>query len=173
MCFLTSPRLLFRCWTPSDLPLALSLWSDPEVTRYLGGPMSPEAVQARLQTEINRQRSFGVQYWPIFLQVDGEFVGCAGLRPYHEEAGVFELGVHIGRRYWGEGLGEEAARAVIRYAFQDLGAAALTAGHNPENLNSKALIERLGMIFTHSEPWGRLGIVHLFYRLEKPAKTSR
>ncbi|MHB1936552.1 MAG: GNAT family N-acetyltransferase [Acidobacteriaceae bacterium] len=168
MHFLTSPRLLFRCWSTSDLPLAISLWGDPEVTRYLGGAMSPEAVQARLQTEMDRQRNFGVQYWPVFLQVDGEFAGCAGLRPFHEEPGVFELGVHIVRRYWGERLGEEAARAVIRYAFEDIGVVALTAGHNPENLNSKALIERLGMVFTHCEPWGRLGIEHRFYRMDRP-----
>ncbi len=35
--FLTSARLGFRQWTAADLPLAVALWQDAEVTRYLGG----------------------------------------------------------------------------------------------------------------------------------------
>lgn len=168
MCFLQSQRLLFRTWRESDLSYAISLWTDPDVTRYLGGPMSPDAAQARLKLEIDRQRELGIQYWPIFLRADAAFAGCAGLRPFHREPEVFELGVHIARPYWSSGLGEEAARAVIQYAFSEIGAKALTAGHNPENLNSRVLIERLGFILTHWEPWGPLGIEHPFYRLEKP-----
>lgn len=31
--FLRSERVGFRTWTAEDLPLALGLWGDPEVTR--------------------------------------------------------------------------------------------------------------------------------------------
>lgn len=168
MYFLNSQRLSFRSWHKSDLPRAISLWTDPEVNRYLGGPMSADAARARLDLEIERQRTLGVQYWPIFLRSEGAFVGCCGLRPFHEEAGVFELGVHIARQYWGMGLGEEAARTVVDYAFREIGADALTAGHNPAHINSKALIERLGFSFSHREPWGPLGTETPFYRLQRP-----
>jgi len=30
----------------------MSLWGDPEVTKYLGGPFSPQQVKARLENEI-------------------------------------------------------------------------------------------------------------------------
>lgn len=164
-----SPRLAFRCWREADQPLALSLWTDAEVSRYLGGPMSPEEARARLRLEMDTQRRLGVQYWPIFFRTDGDFAGCAGLRPFHQEPGVYELGVHIARSYWGARLGEEAARAVMRHAFETLGARALTAGHHPENRNSQALIERLGFRFTHKEPWGPLAMEHPFYRIERPS----
>lgn len=138
--------------------------------RYLGGIMSAEQAHARLQLEMQRERLFGVQYWPIFTHSAQQFAGCAGLRPYHDEPGVFEVGVHIMRRFWSEGLGEEAARAVIHYAFHHLQVNGLTAGHNPENLHSKSLLGRLGFTYSHLEPWGPLHLDHLFYRLQ-PAPT--
>lgn len=167
MTFLTSTRLIFRHWTEADLPLAFALWGDPEVARYIGGALSPEAAQARLQLEMERQRTFGVQYWPVFQRETQEFAGCAGLRPFHDEPRVFELGVHIARGFWSKRMGEEAARAVIRYAFDDLKLDALTAGHHPENLHSHALLTRLGFVYTHTEPWGAFNIGHPFYRLAR------
>lgn len=167
--FPASPRLQFRAWADADLSLATSLWTDLDVMRYLGGPMSPQEVMDRLDAEMDRQRTLGVQYWPIFLRDSGSFAGCAGLRPFHQEPGVFELGVHLARAVWGKRLGEEASRAVLRFGFGQLHAVAITAGHNPENLNSKALILRLGMTFTHCEPWGRFRIDTPFYRLGNPA----
>ena len=113
------------------------------------------------------QRTFGVQYWPIFDRSTQEFVGCSGLRPYHDEPRVFEVGVHIKRDFWSQRIGEEASRAVMRYGFEDLKLDALTIGHNPGNSHSKSMIERLGFIYTHTEPRGAFGIEHVFYRLER------
>ena len=160
---------MFRHWTEDDLPLASALWADPGVMRYMGGPMSPKTAKARLELEIERQRVAGVQYWPVFHRMTKEFVGCSGLRPFHDEANVYEMGVHIAPNFWSERLGEEAARAVMLYAFEDLQVDALTAGHGPGNVHSQALIERLGFQRTHEEPWGPLGILHPFYRLERQA----
>lgn len=168
----TSGRLSFRCWTEEDLALAQALWCDPEVTRYLGGVMSEEQVRARLCLEMDRARSMGVQYWPIFERATGSFAGCAGLRPFHEEPAVFEVGVHIMRRFWSQQFGEEAARAVILYAFEELQVNSLTAAHNPENLHSKDLLIRLGFAYSHMEPWGPSQIGHLFYRLSRPDYAS-
>lgn len=129
--------------------------------------MSPEAAEARLRLEIDRQTAFGFQYWPIFDRSTGDFAGCAGLRPWFGEPRIYEMGVHMARPYWGRRMGEEAARAVIRHAFEVLGADALTAGHHPDNANSRSLLRRLGFVFTHESPWGPLGIQHCFYRLEQ------
>ncbi len=164
-----SNRLAFRTWQESDADLAISLWTHPEVTRFLGGPSSPQAAIDRLHLEIHRQNQFGVQYWPIFLRSNGTFAGCAGLRPFHQEPAVFELGVHIARPFWSERLGEEAARAVLDFAFASIHARSLTAAHAPQNHHSQALIRRLGFHYSHHEPWGPDAILHPFYRLEPSA----
>jgi [ribosomal protein S5]-alanine N-acetyltransferase len=163
--FLESKRLGFRYWLEKDLPLASALWRDPRVMLHMGGAMTAEQVHARLDVERQRQAAIGISYWPIFDLASGEHVGCAGLRPFHDEVGVYELGVHIVHSFWGCRYGEEAARALIDYAFRKLEARQLVAGHGPYNVHSKALIERIGFRFSHLEPWGAQRLLHPFYRM--------
>jgi ribosomal-protein-alanine N-acetyltransferase len=40
------------------------------------------------------------------------------LRPYGNDKDVLELGFHFRPDYWGQGLAQEAARAVIDFAFE-------------------------------------------------------
>jgi ribosomal-protein-alanine N-acetyltransferase len=164
--FLKTPRLGFRHWSNADLPLALALWGDPEVTRFIGGPFSPEKIQQRLDTEIGLSSRHNIQYWPIFLLEEGDHAGCAGLRPYRPEDRIFELGVHLRRPYWGRGLAEEAACAVIKFAFESAGAKALFAGHHPANSASQHLILKLGFRRTHEEFYPPTGLHHPSYLLE-------
>jgi ribosomal-protein-alanine N-acetyltransferase len=65
--FLSSERLAFRAWTADDLPLAQTLWGDPQVTRlFVGEPLTEPQVADRLHSEIVKEETYGVQYWPIF-----------------------------------------------------------------------------------------------------------
>ena len=166
--FLTSPRLGFRHWSISDLPLATALWGDPEVTRFIGGPLSPEKIQEKLRAEMELSSLHSVQYWPIFLLETREHAGCSGLRPYRLEDHIFELGVHLNRPFWGRGLAEEASHAVIHFAFALLGAKALFAGHHPANFASRNLILKLGFHHTHEEFYPPTGLHHPSYLLEPP-----
>ncbi|MGI4757134.1 MAG: GNAT family N-acetyltransferase [Janthinobacterium lividum] len=166
--FLQSQRLGFRHWNAEDLPLALALWTDPDVMGHMGGAMSVEAAADRLALEVDRQQTLGFQYWPMFSLQDGTFAGCSGLRPFHEQVDVLEIGVHLTRAFWSGRLGEEAARAVIDYAWQHTKAHALVAGHGPNNVHSNALVQRLGFQYTHYEPWGPHATMHPYYRLERP-----
>jgi RimJ/RimL family protein N-acetyltransferase len=170
--FLTSARLGFRCWTREDMPLALALWGNPQVTRLLGGPFSPEEVEQRLAREIAQYEACGLQYWPIFLLTTGEHVGCAGLRPYRPSERIHELGFHLLPAYWGQGLAEEAARAVIAYAFGTLNAAGLLAGHHPENSASRRVLHKLGFHYTHDEPYPPTGLLHPSYLLQAPDRVG-
>lgn len=145
--FLATERLGFRCWQPADLPLALALWGDDQVARFLGGPFSARDIAARLDREIACQQQHGVQYWPIFEPATGVHLGCAGLRPYREEPGVYELGYHLRPAFWGQGLAVEASRTLVRHAFTALDAASLFAGHHPQNHASARVLARAGFRF--------------------------
>lgn len=166
--FLSSERLGFRWWSEDDLPLALALWGDPQVTKFFGGPFSEEEIERRFATELQRGRAHLFQYWPMHLLDGGEFAGCCGLRPYQPELGIPELGFHLPAKFWGRGLAREAAAAVIRHAFETIGAKALSAGHHPDNLNSRKVLNRLGFEYTHDEFFPALGIDIPYYLL-KPA----
>lgn len=174
--FLKSPRLGFRCWSEDDLPLALGLWGDDEVSRLIGGPFTPAMVRDRLTKEIAQMREFGLQYWPIFLRdrnQSHQHIGCAGLRPYRRERRIHESGVHLRGAFHGQGLGKEAALAVIAHAFDALHAEALFAGHHPANAASRRLLSSPGIVLTHEELYRPTGLMHPSYLLRgKQAPVS-
>ena len=149
-----SGRLVFRSWSENDTALAESLWCDPEVTRFFGGAMSREQAHDRLHIECERDRSLGMQYWPIFLRETCEFVGCAGLRPWSMDPQTIEVGVNLMRSAWGLRLGEEALLAVLAHGFDALDVPMIVAGHGVAHDNSRKLLERVGFEYTHNILWG-------------------
>ena len=165
--FLTTERLGFRCWGEHDLPLALAVWGDPQVTRYVGGPFSEQQVAARLAKEIASMREYRIQYWPIFLRESGEHVGCAGMRMYDAAENIFATGYYLRRSFWGMGLAQEAGCAVMAYAFDELEANALFAGHHPENAVSRHVLAKLGFRYTHDELYPPTGLKHPSYLLTR------
>ena len=165
--FLKSKRLGFRTWTSQDLDLAVGLWGDPDVTRLLDARGRLDEAQAgeRLAREMATAETSGVQYWPIFLLENQAHVGCCGLRPYHGNEAPYEIGFHIRPEYWRKGLAVEAARAVLNRAFTRLDAAAVFAGHHPDNETSRRILEKIGFKYTHHEFYPPTGLDHPSYLL--------
>jgi [ribosomal protein S5]-alanine N-acetyltransferase len=163
--FLQTERLAFRRWREEDLDLSMGLWGDFEVTRLFDGrgALSKEQVQERLSQEIAIDQKFGVQYWPIFLLETGDHIGASGLRPYDIKNDIFEIGFHICSSKWDHGYATEAARGVIKYAFEDLGVSGLFAGHNPKNAASHHLLTKLGFRYAHDEYYAPTGLMHPSY----------
>ena len=158
-------RIAFRRWSTSDFELASSLWCDSRVMHFLGGPYSRDEVLARLAREEENTMTYGVQYWPLY--VDDVFAGCCGLKPHEPAHGHHEIGFHLKPEFWGEGYGSEAARAVIAYAFEVIGASALFAGHHPQNESSRGLLTRLGFTQIGTHFFARTGLDHPWYRRDR------
>ncbi len=164
--FLTTERMGFSHWEEKDLELARLLWGDPQVTKYIcaSGVFSDEDIARRLQTEIQNESRYHVQYWPIFRLDSGELIGCCGLRPHGESC--YELGFHLRPAFWGKGYAVEAATAVIDYTFRKLGATSLFAGHNPKNIPSRKRLLSLGFIYSGDEFYEPTGLYHPSYELK-------
>jgi RimJ/RimL family protein N-acetyltransferase len=171
--FLQSPRLGFRCWRDVDLPLAVNLWGDPAVTRYIAARgYTLHEVRIRLQSEIDSERTYRMQYWPIFLLATGEHIGCCGLRPRENQPEIPELGVHLVPHHWRQGYAFEAASRVIEHAFSRGGVRAIFAGHNPENAASRRLLSRLGFVYTGDQFYAPTGLQHPSYLLPNPTHLT-
>lgn len=172
---LTTARLGLSRWTMEDLPLARRLWADADVMRLLGGPLSESAVEARLSLEISLDREYGLQYWPLFQReataecAAGEFIGCAGLRPFPyphpQDAHTYELGAHLLPAYWRSGYAAEAGRAILRHAFETLGATAVHTGHHPENTASEKVILASHFRYQAHRFYLPTGLMHPYYRM--------
>ena len=93
--FMRTERTVFSLWQAEDLPLAMQLWGDGQVTCWIcaSGVFTAEDVEARLRTEVSNGENYGLQYWPVFHRETGDFVGCCGLRPRAEDE--YEIGFHL------------------------------------------------------------------------------
>ena len=70
-------------------------------------------------------------------------VGCVGLTLEAEQRQA-ELGYWVGRKFWGHGVGPEAAGRLARWALAHLGIEKLVASALTENERSQALLKRIG-----------------------------
>jgi Acetyltransferase (GNAT) domain len=50
--------------------------------------------------------------------VDGELIGEAGVHRIDHFSRACELGIGIGREFWGKGFGQDAVRTLVDYAFE-------------------------------------------------------
>ena len=63
-----------------------------------------------------------------------------------------ELGYWLGKPFWGRGYVPEAAMAVLRHAFVDLGMRAVWCGYYEGNVKSERVQEKLGFEYNHTHP---------------------
>src|SRR5262249_10949712 len=104
MKILKTDRLFLRTWGEDDFELARSLWGDPDVMTFLGGPLADEKVLEKMRAEIACFAKHGVQYWPVFETQTNDFAGCCGLRPWaYQPPGGHEIGFHFAKPKWGRG----------------------------------------------------------------------
>lgn len=91
--FMTTKRIGFSKWNDSDLDFATQLWGDADVTKYIcaTGIFTKEDIKNRLETELQNDKHFGIQYWPIFELETGELIGCCGIRPFKSETHSYKL----------------------------------------------------------------------------------
>lgn len=166
--FLESERLYFKFWDQSkeDFKLANLVWGNQQVTRYIrkNGPYDDNEIEERLVKEIETQKKYGYQYFPMFLKDTKCFVGVCGLRGSPENA---EFGIHLLPSYWKKGLASEAAKVIIlNYTFKQLKIKKIRAGHHPLNESSKKLLVRLGFQFTMFEYYDQTQLEHPMYELK-------
>ena len=162
--FLKSNRIGFSKWNKNDLDLAILLWGNKQVSKYIcaSGIFFIDDIKNRLALEINNENKYGVEYWPIFDLSNDKFMGCCGLRPRDSE---LEIGIHLLPEYWHLGYGSEACKALIDYSFKVLKVNKLFAGHNPNNINSKKLLNSLGFKYIGDEYYEPTGLMHPSYEL--------
>ena len=169
--FLKSKRIGFAIWQADDLALATSLWGQPEVSHYICANhiFTPQEIENRLKHEIELYYNYQIQYFPIFSLETNDLIGCCGLRPFENQLAILEIGFHLKKEYWSQGYAYEAACAMIDYAFNVLKIKELKAGHNPKNVKSKYLLNKLGFEYEFEQFYEPTQLYHPTYRLINPS----
>lgn len=122
-----------------------------------------------LETSVARFANEGWGLWKLLTRTDQRYIGYAGLWPFFEEPQP-QLLYALEQSFAGSGYATEAAHAIVRYAFQELGYSYLTAAIDVGNDASVAVCLRLG--FELEEQREQDGKPTLFFRLENHPTPS-
>jgi RimJ/RimL family protein N-acetyltransferase len=141
-------RLLLRELRLADADALAKVLSDPESMKYYPHPFSREEVASWIDRNIQRYRDCGYGLWGVTLKSDGEFIGDCGITLQEIEGRLYpEIGYHLLREYRGKGYATEAARTCIDYAFGVLNFDRVYSYMKSDNLPSRRVAERNGMVF--------------------------
>lgn len=155
-------RLRLRPWVLSDADDLFRWASDSAVGPAAGWPAhgSVDESRAIIQNVLS-----GPEDYAICLKPDGRPVGAISLMPkgrarLTDRDGECELGYWIGRPFWGRGLVPEAARALLRRAFSDLGMSKVWCAWYEGNDRSRRVQQKLGFQFQYTQADADVPLLH-------------
>ena len=149
---LETKRLTCRSWCDDDAEELYRHASDPRVGPAAGWPTHLSVADSRA---VIRDALSAPETYAIVLKATGLPVGSIGLitgpgRTLTDRDDECEIGYWIGTAYWGQGLVPEAAQALIKHAFEDLGMRAIWCAFYDGNAKSCRVQEKLGFVFHHT-----------------------
>ena len=164
---LETARLVLREFVAEDADALALVLSDPETMRYYPAPYDRAGVEQWIARNQRRYADDGVGLWAVVLKATGEVIGDCGItRQQVEGEYLYEIGYHLRRDLWGQGLATEAAVACREWGFAHLGAERLISLIRPENLASCRVAARNGMTIWKEVEWR--GLRHCVYSVERP-----
>ncbi|PXV52316.1 Protein N-acetyltransferase, RimJ/RimL family [Dyella jiangningensis] len=143
-------RLRLRAHGVADHAECLAIWSDPEVTRYIGGrPSTSEEVWRRLLQYAGLWSLLGYGYWAVEEKSTGRYIGDIGFADFRREMepslhGMLEFGWVLAPHAHGKGYASEAVAAAIAWGEQHFGDRRAVCIISPENLPSIRVAEKAG-----------------------------
>jgi [ribosomal protein S5]-alanine N-acetyltransferase len=163
---LETPRLILREFCADDVDALESVLSDPETMRFYPAPLDRAGVEEWIARDLRRYTKDDHGLWAMILKANGELIGDCGLTVQPVDGtDEIEIGYHVRRDHWGQGLATEAARACRDYGFAHLPVAHIISLIRPENIPSRRVAEKNGMAIWKQVM--RKGIPHLVYSIRR------
>jgi RimJ/RimL family protein N-acetyltransferase len=141
--YLETNRLILRPWRESDAEECYKYAKDPRVGSMCGWPIHTSIEDSR---RIIREVLSAPETYAIVLKETELPIGSIGLhhRDLADRDDEAELGYWIGVPYWGRGFATEAARELLRHAFEELCLSRIWCRYFEGNERSKRVSEKLG-----------------------------
>ena len=161
---LSTERMLLREFRMADFDAYAESVADAEASRFTGVLDRKHAFRV-FAAQTGTWLLADAGWWAMELRETGELAGRVGAF-YRDGFPDLEIGWFTHRGFWGRGLATEAARAVVRYAFDVRGEPRVTAFIDAGNTASLRVAERLGMRYDReAEIWDtKVGM----YVLDRP-----
>lgn len=170
--FLETERLILREMVSSDDVGMFELDSNPEVHRFLGNKPVKNIKESQGYIENVRQqyRDNGIGRWAVILKETNEFIGWSGIKlikdVINNHQNFYEIGYRFIQKHWGKGYASEAGLAFVNYAFNEMKVEKLYAYADAGNVNSRHILEKLGMHYVNSFEYD--GEEEVWYEMQNP-----
>jgi ribosomal-protein-alanine N-acetyltransferase len=170
--FIETERLILREFLPTDDEGMFVLDSNPEVHRFLGNKPVKDIEESRGYIENVRKQyaENGIGRWAVILKETNEFIGWSGIKlikdKINNHQNFYEIGYRFIQKHWGKGYATEAGLAFVKYAFNEMKADTLYAYADAGNVNSRRILEKLGMQYVNSFEYE--GEEEVWYAMQNP-----
>jgi RimJ/RimL family protein N-acetyltransferase len=170
-------RLLLRQWKGEDRQPFYRLNSDARVMEFFPDCLTRAESDSLFDRIGEHFKKHGFGLFAAELREERSFIGFVGLAVPSFKAHFtpcVEIGWRLAANYWERGLATEGARAVVKYALDDLELDALVSFTVPANARSRRVMEKIGMTHDASDdfdhpnlPEGHPLRRHVLYRLRR------
>lgn len=144
---LETDRMILRFQQASDVEFLVDLWSNPEVTRCMGGPRDRDTLRSGFEETAKDPCAERFDLWPLIDKDSGQPVGHCGLLEKQVEGSTeIELVYVLAPTAWGKGYATEIGNALKRYAFGEMSIRRLIALIEPRNTPSEKVAVKIGML---------------------------
>lgn len=168
---LLSDRLILTPLELTDIDLAVELWTDPEVVRYICDVPTEAEVRREMPDTIKRGGNGGIGIWCIADRKTGEKLGSTYLLPMPTkdddvDYGLIimgqmpdadiEVGYFLKPSAWGQGYATEVCKRILQFAFQEASLDKVVASVDANNIASKNILEKAGFVYLgQTLCWGK------------------
>ena len=143
-----------------DIDLALEMWTDPEVVKYVCDVMTEEEIRQEMPNSIKRGGNGGIGLWCVSDRRAGEKLGDSYLLPMPIDNddtdfslvvmgqmpdAEIEIGFFLKRSAWGRGYATEVCKRLLQFAFQEVSLNEVVASVDGDNVASKKVLEKSGL----------------------------
>ncbi|MEH1943754.1 MAG: GNAT family N-acetyltransferase [Nostoc sp.] len=146
---LETDRLLMREFVEADWQAVFAYQSDPFYLRYnYWTHRTQKDVCEFVQMFIVQQKEQPRTKFQlaIVLKEENQLIGNCGIRINDLEMREANIGYELNTKYWGQGYATEAAHAILKFGFEELGMHRIWSWCVAENIASVRVLEKIGML---------------------------
>lgn len=144
---LETERLILRPLALEDADAVFQWVSDEKVTKYMpyNTYQSIDDVTSWLSTVVKEEDTY---HFGFVLKSNHLLIGSGDIG-YNSESEAWDFGYNIRYDHWNQGYTTEAAKAMIRFAYETFHARCFSANHAADNPASGKVLEKCGLKFDH------------------------
>lgn len=145
---LETNQLVLRELTVDDLWPWYQILSDQETMQYYPTTFDLEKTRSWIDWNLDNYKRYGFGLWAVILKGTNQFIGDCGItmQDIHNDGNLFpEIGYHIDKRFWCNGYASQAAKASMKFAFENTNHDEIFSYQKWTNIPSRRVAEKMGM----------------------------